>query len=80
MCSVWHDHRAIGLVRGGAEEAVRFVASEQVEDLATRAAAGTPVFLDATFLDRSDAGVLTHLKARFEFVSQGPNLFELRAR
>ena len=76
----WHDHRAIGLVRGGAEEAVRFVASEQVENLAARALAGTPIFLDASFLDRSDVGVLAQLKARFEFVSRGPNLFELRPR
>lgn len=76
----WHDHRAIGLVRGGAEEAVRFVASEQVENLAARARAGTPIFLDASFLDRSDVGVLAQLKARFDFVAHRPNLFELRPR
>jgi 4-amino-4-deoxy-L-arabinose transferase-like glycosyltransferase len=76
----WHDHRAIGLVRGGAEEAVRFVASEHVENLAARALAGTPIFLDASFLDRSDVGVLAQLKARFEFVPYRPNLFELRPR
>lgn len=76
----WHDHRAIGLVRGGAEEAVRFVASEQVEKLAALAVTGTPIFLEAAFLDRSDIGVLAQLKARFEFVAQGPNLFELHPR
>jgi len=56
------------------------VASEQVENLAARALAGTPIFLDASFLDRSDVSVLAQLKARFEFVSYRPNLFELRPR
>jgi 4-amino-4-deoxy-L-arabinose transferase-like glycosyltransferase len=76
----WHDHRAAGLLRGGAQEAVRFVASEQVDSLATMAAAGTPIFLDATYLALPDAAVLGQLKGRFDFVSRAPNLFELRSR
>src|SRR5205814_8647525 len=62
----WRDHRAAGLLRGGAEEAVHYVASEQVENLAATAAAGTPIFLEAAFLSRSDVGVLAQLKTRFE--------------
>lgn len=76
----WHDHRAAGLLRGGAQEAVRFVASEQVNNLATMAMAGTPIFLDASYLAQPDAAVLTQLKERFEFVSRAPNIFELRPR
>jgi hypothetical protein len=76
----WHDHRAAGLVRGGAQEAVRFVASEQVDRLAAMAAAGTPIFLDATYLASPDAALLAKLKERFDIVSRAPNLFELRSR
>jgi 4-amino-4-deoxy-L-arabinose transferase-like glycosyltransferase len=76
----WRDHRAAGLLRGGAEEAVRFVASEQVESLVSSAAAGTPIFLDASLLNQSDEDVLTQLTTRFEFVLRAPNLFELRLR
>lgn len=76
----WHDHRATGLLRGGAQEAVRFVASEQIESLATMAAAKTPIFLEASYLVQTDAAVLAQLKGRFELVPRAPNLFELRPR
>jgi hypothetical protein len=76
----WHDHRAAGLLGGGAQEAVRFVASEQIDTLATMAAAGLPIFLDANYLAPPDAAVLAQLKGRFDFVSRAPNLFELRPR
>ncbi|HEY2140399.1 MAG TPA: hypothetical protein VGH00_09985, partial [Chthoniobacterales bacterium] len=76
----WHDHHALGLVRGGAKEAVRFVASEQVENLAASAAAGTPLFLDATLLGTADEELVGQLTTRFESVLRAPNLFELRPR
>ena len=76
----WHDHRAAGLLSGGALEAVRFVASEQIDSLATMAAAGSPLFLDASHLATSDAAVLGQLRGRFDFESRAPTLFELHSR
>jgi hypothetical protein len=76
----WHDHRAAGLARGGAQEAVQFVASEQVENLAARAAAGTPIFLDTALLREPDEEVLGQLTTRFDSALRAPDLFELRPR
>ncbi len=75
----WRDSRNSELRRGGASEAVQFVASEQLESLATQAAAGTPVFLDTTFVG-DEADVLNRLQRRFAFVQRAPFLYELRAR
>ena len=76
----WHDHRAPGLIRGGAPEAVRFVASEQIDSLAATCTSGTPLFLDASFVSRADIGVLGQLKERFDFLLRDPNLYELRPK
>ena len=75
----WRNSRNNELLRGGAQEAVQFVASEQLEAIATQAAAGTPIFLDATFLgDETD--VLSRLQQHFVFVQRAPFLYELRLR
>jgi 4-amino-4-deoxy-L-arabinose transferase-like glycosyltransferase len=75
----WRVSRNSQLLRGGAREAVQFVASEQLEAIVALAAAGTPVFLDATFLgDESD--VLSRLQQRFVFGQRAPFLYELRLR
>ena len=74
----WHDHRSVGLIRGGAKEAVPFVATEQVENLAAEAQGGTAVFLEGTFLAPSDAPAITQLKKCFGFTKRAPGLYELR--
>ncbi len=75
----WRNSRNNELLRGGAQEAVQFVASEQLEAIATQAAAGTPVFLDTTFVG-DEADVLSRLQQRFALVQRGPFLYELRLR
>lgn len=76
----WHDHRSAGLIRGGAKEAVPFVASEQIASLAAEAQRGAPVFLDATFLTPADAYVIAQLRKHFLFTRRAPALYELRPR
>jgi 4-amino-4-deoxy-L-arabinose transferase-like glycosyltransferase len=74
----WRDSRLIDLRRAGAVEAVQFVASEQLDALVTQAAAGTPIFLDSTFVGESDAEVLNQLQQRFKFVQRAPFLYQLQ--
>ena len=74
----WRNGRLIDLRRAGAVEAVHFVASEQLNALVAQAAAGSPIFLDSTFVGESDADVLNQLQQRFKFVPRAPFLYELR--
>jgi hypothetical protein len=67
------------LLRGHAEQAVKFVASEQLDAIAAQAAAGTPVFLDTTFVGE-EADTLNRLEKRFTFLQRAPFLYELRLR
>jgi 4-amino-4-deoxy-L-arabinose transferase-like glycosyltransferase len=74
----WRNSRLIDLRRAGAVEAVQFVASEQLDSLVAQAAAGTPLFLESTFVGESDAEVLNQLQQRFKLVARAPFLYELR--
>ena len=75
----WRDHRAQGLINGGADEAVPFVASEQVDRLAAEAKTGRPVYLDTTAIGgRADAAIIAMLQKHFAFVQRGSYLYELR--
>ena len=65
-------------LRPQAEEAVRFVASERLDELAVGIARGTPVFLEASSIAGQDAAVLSQLQQRFKFVNRAPYLHELR--
>jgi 4-amino-4-deoxy-L-arabinose transferase-like glycosyltransferase len=75
----WRESRNNELLRGGAQEAVQFVASEQLEAIALQARAGTPVFLDTTFIG-DEGDVLNRLQRLFVFVQRAPFLYELRSR
>lgn len=75
----WRNHRFPQLLLGGAKQAVNFVASEQLDALVAEAAAGTPVFLETTYLG-NEADVLNHLQERFIFLQRAPFLYELRLR
>lgn len=75
----WQDHRAAGLINGGAEEAVPLVASEQIDKLVAEAQTGRPIFLELTAIaGRADADVVANLQKRFTFVERAPYLYELR--
>ena len=76
----WYDGRALALIRPHAEEAVRFVASERMDELAQEVARGTPVFLESMFADSREARVLADLQARFNLVQRAPYLFQLLPR
>lgn len=76
----WYDHRCTGLLRGGAQEAVRFIASEQLDSIAEQIARGTRVFIDLVCIVPDDQPILAELKERFLFVSLTETLFELRKR
>jgi 4-amino-4-deoxy-L-arabinose transferase-like glycosyltransferase len=75
----WRNSRNPALLRGGAKEAIEFVASEQLDALVAQATAGTPVFLDTTFLG-DEADVLNRMQQRFVFLQRAQFLYELRLR
>ena len=75
----WLDHRAAGLIKAGAQEAVPFVASERIPELVAEAKRGTPIFLEVTGLSGAGARkVISELEASFSVVQRAQNLFELR--
>lgn len=75
----WDDPRAQALIRPHAEEAVHFVASERMNELAQEIARGTPVFFESTSVSESDAKVLAELQRHFKLIQRVPYLYELRA-
>ena len=72
--------QALELLRPHAEEAVRFVASERMDELAAEVARGTPVFFEGAFVSPRDAKVVTGFIARFKLVKRAPNLYQLQMR
>jgi len=74
----WHDHRCAGLLRGGAQEAVRFVAAEQLDTIVEQQTRGTRIFIDLAYVVRDDQPIVAELKKRFLFVPLTKTLFELR--
>jgi hypothetical protein len=76
----WDDPRTLALIRPHAEEAVRFVASECMDELATEIAQGTPVFFESTFVDESDANILAQLQTHFKLVQRAPFLYQFLSR
>jgi hypothetical protein len=76
----WRDGRAPGLIRAGTPDAVSFVALEQLDAIAAAAAAGTPVFLDTSWVHPDDTTALDGFQGRFQFAQRAPELYELRAR
>ena len=73
----WYDGRALALIRPHAEDAVHFVASEKIDELAAECARGTPVFLETLFIDESEAVTMAALRERFRLVQRAPFLFQL---
>ena len=76
----WRDGRCPGLIRGGAEEAVRFVAAEQLDAIGAEIARRRPVFLETSSVGPAEAKVLASLQDRFNLVMRAPYLFELQPR
>lgn len=75
----WRDPRALALIRPRAEEAVRFVASERMDELAMEVVRGRPVFFESTFA-YDEAKVVGELQARFNLVQHSPYLYQLQSR
>ena len=77
----WYDQRAEGLFKGGAEEAVLFVAEEQLPSLVDEVSRGTPVFLDTSHLKgRRATEVGDRIQENFTIIERAPKLHELRPR
>jgi 4-amino-4-deoxy-L-arabinose transferase-like glycosyltransferase len=76
----WYDGQALALIRPHAEEAVKFVASERLEELVHEAARGTPLFFESMFADQHEAPVLAELRARFDLVQRAPYFYQLVPR
>jgi 4-amino-4-deoxy-L-arabinose transferase-like glycosyltransferase len=76
----WDDPKASVLIRPHAEEAVHFVASERMNELAQEIARGTPVFFESTAVTGSDSKVVAELQRHFKFVQRVPYLYQLHAR
>jgi 4-amino-4-deoxy-L-arabinose transferase-like glycosyltransferase len=76
----WEDGLNKELLRAGAQVAVQFVASEQLDAIAAQARAGRSVFLDTTSLTAADSDVLNLLKERFNFEKRAKFLYELQSR
>lgn len=80
----WDDGRAVALarplIRPHAEEAVSFVASERMDELAMEVARGTPVFLESTSVPENEQKVVAELQAHFNLVERAPYLYQLQSR
>ena len=76
----WDDPKASVLIRPYAEEAVRFVASERMNELAQEIARGTPVFFESTAVTESDSKVVAELQSHFKLVQRVPYLYQLQPR
>jgi len=76
----WTDPQALALIRPHAEEAVRFVASEHMDELAAEVARGKPVFFESMFADEREAKPLADLHAHFNLVQRAPYLYQLLPR
>ena len=78
----WDDGRAIAfvhpLIRPHAEEAVRFVASERMDELVAEVARGTPVFFESSSVGENEAKVVAGLRARFNLVHRATDLYQLQ--
>jgi hypothetical protein len=80
----WDEGRAIAfvrpLIRPHAEEAVRFVASERMDELAAEVARGTPVFFESSSVGEKEAKAAADLRAHFTLVQRAPYLYQLQPR
>jgi hypothetical protein len=75
------DHRCNGLRRGGAEDAVRRVASDDLDALAQELRAGRAVFVQTTTADQvRERRALAAIGERFALEPAGEELFRLRLR
>ncbi len=78
----WDDGRAIAfvrpLIRPHAEEAVRFVASERMDELAAEVARGAPVFFESSSVGENEAKVVANLRAHFNLVQRASDLYQLQ--
>jgi len=78
----WDDGRAIAfvrpLIRPHAEEVVRFVASERMDELAAEVARGTPVFFESSSVGENEAKVVADLRAHFNLVQRASELYQLQ--
>jgi 4-amino-4-deoxy-L-arabinose transferase-like glycosyltransferase len=75
------DHRCKGLVRAGAEDAVRRTASEDLDGLERELRAGRAVFVQTTTADQArERRALDAIRARFALEPAGEELFRLRLR
>jgi 4-amino-4-deoxy-L-arabinose transferase-like glycosyltransferase len=80
----WDAGRAVALarplIRPHGEEAVHFVASERMDELAMEVTRGTPVFVESTHVSEIDAKIVTELKTNFTWVQRAPYLYQLQTR
>jgi len=80
----WDEGRAVAfvrpLIRPYAEEAVRFVANERMDELAAEVARGTPVFFESSSVYEHEGKIVTDLQAHFRLVQCAPYLFQLQSR
>ena len=74
------DPDQYALLRGGAEPAVQFVASEQIDGIAEQVARGAAVYLDTTMVDDNDERIVAELSRRCRLQQRAAYLFELQAR
>jgi 4-amino-4-deoxy-L-arabinose transferase-like glycosyltransferase len=71
---------ALELLRPHAEEAVRFVASERMDELASEVGQGTPVFFETAHIFTKHVKVADEIEARFRLSERAPNLYQLQPR
>lgn len=73
----WADHRSPGILKGGAEEAVRTVAAERPDLIEYDLRKGTRAFLDTSLVEGLDDKVMRMLERRFRLVPAGDSLLEI---
>lgn len=76
----WQDHRCAGLINGGAREAVKATASEQIDFITQQIVNGHKVYVNTTHVQENDKAILREMEKRFVFIPLTKDLFELQNR
>lgn len=71
------EPRPAGLLRGGGEDAIKFVAAEHAAEVKDEVARGAPVFVDVTGTSAADKWLLDRFAERFHFIPRAQNLYQL---
>ncbi len=75
----WAQHRHPGVRKGGAHDAIAIVASESLDLIIEKVSSGDEVYIDLSYQQPIDAGVVERIRKRLNFYRVRHSLFKLVA-